>query len=289
MPSTTNSRIRIRQKIGKYRVEKRLSDGDFASVFRAEDTVMGIPVALKVVHARHVNRRLLQTLKRESATVNALSHAGILQIRDANVVDGRLLMAMPPGLESLESRLTRRVSFETARIIAEQVLAACAHAHQRKIWHGSLTAQNIILFADGSARLADFGVTAIRRQAQQKGRRKQRRSVPTGAALRRSDVCGLTELMYHIFTGQPVEEEFNWESQGLPKLRDRVPEPLISWLQQALSPAKARRFKDAAQMFRSYQSACKDAEKVMSNRARRLRFPATIAMPATGQPLRRAA
>ena len=53
------SKLRVRQKLGKYRIERRLGEGGFASVYQAMDTIQGIRVALKVPHSEHVTKEVL--------------------------------------------------------------------------------------------------------------------------------------------------------------------------------------------------------------------------------------
>ena len=54
-PKPTNE-LKIRQKLGKYRIERRLGSGGFAAVYQAMDTVQGIRVAIKVPHAKYTPR-----------------------------------------------------------------------------------------------------------------------------------------------------------------------------------------------------------------------------------------
>ena len=55
--------LRARQRLGKYRIDRRLADGGFASVYQALDTVEGVRVALKVPHPELVTQELLDDFR----------------------------------------------------------------------------------------------------------------------------------------------------------------------------------------------------------------------------------
>ena len=94
---STVNKLRIRQRLGKYRLEKRLGEGGFAAVFQAMDTIMGARVALKIPHGTLVDAELLKAFRHEARLVAKVDHPGILQIKDASVIDGRLVISFPAG------------------------------------------------------------------------------------------------------------------------------------------------------------------------------------------------
>ena len=61
--------LRSRQKLGKYRIEKRLAQGGFAHVYQAFDTIEGVHVALKMPHQANVTPHMLDTFHREARLV----------------------------------------------------------------------------------------------------------------------------------------------------------------------------------------------------------------------------
>src|SRR5690606_6396218 len=85
--------LKARQKLGKYRIVRRIARGGFAEVYEARDTVEGIRVALKIPHAEHVTPEALETFKKEVRLVARLDHPGILPIKTAGPVDGRFVIA----------------------------------------------------------------------------------------------------------------------------------------------------------------------------------------------------
>ena len=153
--------VRVRQRLGKYRIDRRLAEGGFATVYKAYDTISGIPVALKVPHPALVTRETLEVFRKEVRLTAGLDHSNILPVKDAGFIDGRFVIAYPLGDETLGDRLGRRMSVRTMIGLAEQMLEAVAFAHRRRILHGDLKPENFILFPGNHLRLADFGIAKV--------------------------------------------------------------------------------------------------------------------------------
>ncbi|HEY5656027.1 MAG TPA: protein kinase, partial [Woeseiaceae bacterium] len=119
--------LRARQKLGKYRIIKRLAKGPLADVYEALDTI----------HKTHVALKLPKTsggideddFVREVRVAIGLQHPTILSVTDASYIDGKFVIVMPLGKESLADRMTRRMSTESALQIARQAITAVAFAH----------------------------------------------------------------------------------------------------------------------------------------------------------------
>jgi serine/threonine protein kinase len=124
--------LKARQRIGKYRIERRLNDGPLAAVYEAVDTIHGVRVALKIPHESAMSEDFLVDFKREARLAQRLEHPNILPIRDASYIEGRFVIAMPLGERSLTSRMRQRISTEGALQFIDQALAAVAHAHQAR-------------------------------------------------------------------------------------------------------------------------------------------------------------
>ncbi len=87
--------LRVRQRLGKYRIERRIANGPVAAVYQAFDTIHGTKVALKVPHAGAMDEYFLADFKREARLAPKLDHANILPIRDASFIDGHFVFSMP--------------------------------------------------------------------------------------------------------------------------------------------------------------------------------------------------
>src|SRR5690606_3785107 len=81
------SMIRIRQQLGKYRIERRLGEGAFASVYQAFDTIEGVRVALKVPHPHLMTKEALDAFREEVRLSARLDHENILPLKNAAFID----------------------------------------------------------------------------------------------------------------------------------------------------------------------------------------------------------
>ena len=100
----------VRERLGKYRIDRRSAEGGAAVVYRARDTTAGIPIALKLPHAGLVTKDTLETFRMEVRLTAGLDHPNILAVKDAGFIAGRFVIAYPLGQETLADRLGRRVS-----------------------------------------------------------------------------------------------------------------------------------------------------------------------------------
>lgn len=251
--------LRPGQKIGKYKLRSRLSNGPYATVFRALDTLEGVQVALKIPHKGLVTKESLDDFSREVRLAAKLDHPNILGLKSADFIDGHLVIALPLGQESLEERLGRRLSLRTALNLGEQLLRAVAFAHEQGVIHCDVKPDNLVLFPDGRLRLTDFGISKVaHRTISASGAGTVGYMAPEqamGRPSRRSDVfaCGL--VLWQMFSGELPEWPFNWPLPGYNKLRARLHPDMIAVLKRALELNPSRRFEDGGQMLSAYLRA----------------------------------
>ncbi|NND72084.1 MAG: serine/threonine protein kinase [Rhodothermales bacterium] len=250
------SRLRARQRIGKYRIEKRLGEGGFAGVYQAYDTIEGVRVALKVPHAPYVNDDVLKDFRSEFRSSSRLRHDNILAVKDASIVQDRLIIAMPLGIESLGDRMKRRMSTRRTLHYIEQLLDAVAHAHENDIVHCDIKPENLILFPDDELRLTDFGVAKVSQKTLSNSIRgtvgHMAPEQAMGRATYQSDVFAIGLTSYRLLTGEWPEWPFTWPLPGHKKLRRRVHPKFVAWLKRALQANPKKRFRDAVQMRDAY-------------------------------------
>ncbi|MCB9916239.1 MAG: protein kinase [Planctomycetes bacterium] len=251
--------LRRGQRLGKYRIRRRLAEGGFAYVYEATDTVEGLRVALKVPRPELVSDEVLKMFQLEARLHARLDHPNILPIKNADVVDGRLVIAYPMGVESLADRLKRRTSLATKLDFVEQMLAAVAHAHEHRIVHRDLKPDNFILFEDGALRLTDFGVSKIAfKTLVASGSGTVGHMAPEqamGEASLRSDVFALGLAIWELFTGELPTWPFAWPPAGVEKLRGVAPPEFLALLHRALEVQARKRFADAGAMLAAFRRA----------------------------------
>jgi serine/threonine protein kinase len=206
--------IRSRQIVGKYRVERKLGEGGFATVYQAMDTIEGVRVALKIPCARYVDAAMLEDLRKEVRIVAQLNHSHILPLKNAEFIDGRFVLAFPLGERSLAERLQHRLSTRLALCFTEQILDAAAYAHQRRIIHCDIKPENMILFPGNQLLVTDFGIARVaQRTIQGSGSGTVGYIAPEQAMGKlsfRSDVFSIGLVSYRMFSGCRPEWPFSW-------------------------------------------------------------------------------
>jgi serine/threonine-protein kinase len=131
-------------------------------VYRATDTVLDRTVALKSLPAELLaNQDLVRRFQREAKLLAALTHPNIVGVYDLVSQDGQLYMAMELVRGRDLSALLEergRLSEAEAVDIALQCARALSHAHGEGIIHRDFKPDNVLLTADGTAKVTDFGI-----------------------------------------------------------------------------------------------------------------------------------
>jgi len=151
----------LRQALaGRYVIESPLGRGGMATVYLAEDRKHGRRVAVKVLKPDLAASVGAERFLREIRIAARLSHPHILPLLDSGDADGVLYYVTPYVPDgSLRERLRRegRMGVAEAVRIAREIGAALDYANRQGFVHRDVKPENI-LFADGHAVLADFGV-----------------------------------------------------------------------------------------------------------------------------------
>lgn len=148
--------------VGSYEILGQLGAGGMGEVYRARDTRLGRVVAIKFVSSRSFTERgASERLGREAQLASSLNHPNIVTVYDIGFEHGHpyIVMELVDG-ESLWQRLsTRRFKVREVLDIAAQVAEGLAAAHAAGVVHRDLKPQNIMLTADGRAKIVDFGLS----------------------------------------------------------------------------------------------------------------------------------
>ncbi len=265
------------RRFDRYRLQGRLGEGGFATVYSAYDDVERCRVAIKIPDARYVvNTQSLDDLQRETDIMASLRHPAILPLKDARVIDGHFLMVFPLGRETLAERMMRRMSRSTAMTMIHQMVAAVAHAHRHQVLHRDIKPENFILFDDNEIRLTDFGLARI-----QLGRFDDSASGTLGyiapeQAMGKpgyhSDVFALGLILYRMLSGELPEYPFQSPLPGYNKLRRGVSRDFVALIRKAIDPAPSKRFRTAAAM----ETAMKKIAAPLSAKGDLERFRVTV-------------
>lgn len=145
----------------RYEIVREIGRGATATVYLARDRALGLPVALKVLHAHLATSERSQACRRffaEARTIAALRHPGVVAIHDLDEAARALVMEpLPGGSVRDRMRAAGRLPPEEVSGMARTLLSALTYVHARGIVHGDITPRNIMLRRPGEAVLADFG------------------------------------------------------------------------------------------------------------------------------------
>jgi serine/threonine-protein kinase len=232
-------------------------------VYSASDTIHKKRVALKI--PKSDDNVTHEDFLREVQIATRLDHVNILPVQDASFIDGHFVMAMELGTESLADRIVRRMSATHALEIADQALAALAHAHEKKIIHCDIKPENFILFPGNRLKLADFGFAKISlRTLKASGTGTIDYISPEQAMGRpkfQSDVFSLGLVLYRLFSGRLPEWPFKWPMVGEERLRTRFGPEMANMLRKAIQLDPADRYRNAIEMYADFRKIRRRAEK----------------------------
>ena len=153
-------------RIGSYRLLDALGTGGMGVVYLAEREGADYTqrVALKLIRAGFADPRLEERLRRERRLLARLEHPGIARFIDGGTTDtGQSWFAMEyvEGTSLLDYCEDRALGLPQRLALFLEVCEAVRHAHQQRVVHGDLKPANILVAADGRARLLDFGIAEL--------------------------------------------------------------------------------------------------------------------------------
>ncbi len=147
--------------VGPYQIEGPLGKGGMGVVYRARDTRLGRPVAVKFLSGTMLaNQSLLERFRREAQAISALNHPNVCTVYDIGEQDGQpfLVMELMEG-QTLKDRIAER-PFSNDQLLAIMIpiLEALEAAHGAGIVHRDIKPANIFLTRRGTVKILDFGL-----------------------------------------------------------------------------------------------------------------------------------
>jgi len=173
----------------RYRVIEEIGRGGMGVVYRAEDSVLGRTVALKVMDDGEAEARIMASME----------HPGIVPVHDTGTLpDGRTFYAMKlvegTRLSEYGGALADRLR------VFQKICEAVAFAHSHGVVHGDLKPDNIMIGAFGEALVMDWGVAAIARPGVVAGTRGY--MAPEMTVSPAGDVYALGAILQDLKEGQ---------------------------------------------------------------------------------------
>ena len=203
-------------KVKGYRLVRKLGEGGMSEVFLAERESDQLPVALKLLDPRagEVDEGidLLARFIQEYAIISQITHPNVVKIFDQAFSDELAYIAMEyfPGGD-LRRKIAAGLTSAQAVEILLQASRALDEVHKQGIVHRDLKPDNLMLRADGTLALVDFGVAKRIRQSLASTRHGQVVGTPyylspeqaaTGTVSNKSDLYSLGVLAFEMFTGE---------------------------------------------------------------------------------------
>jgi eukaryotic-like serine/threonine-protein kinase len=147
---------------GRYALQELIGRGGSAEVWRAEDTSLGRPVALKLVTVPHDESSA--RAGDEARTLARLNHPGLVPVYDAGTDDqGRpwVVMELVEG-ETLSDTIKRGpLTSERTASVGRSVAEALGYVHEKGLLHRDVKPGNVLVGTDGRSRLTDFGIARL--------------------------------------------------------------------------------------------------------------------------------
>lgn len=256
-------------------------------VFLAIHTPTRREVALKVLHAHYArNPEFVGRFMREAQATVQLRHPNIVEIFDANVVDGNYYIAMENlSGGSLTAYMTtlkqagQPMPVDEALSIIRQIAQALSYAHQRGFIHRDIKPSNILKAADGRWVLTDFGIvlanaaTKLTRISSVMGTAEYM-SPEQGMGLEvdgRSDVYSLGMVLYEMVAGRlpfqadsPVSYIYKHVHETPPpvsKFRQGIPAGVAAIVNKAVAKKPDQRYTSAQEFVTAIENLSKPQKK----------------------------
>jgi serine/threonine protein kinase len=269
---------------GRYRLDERIASGGMGEVWRATDTVLNRPVAVKTLRPDRAGDPQFQSrFRNEARAMAALHHPGVVDVYDFGQepgADAYLVMARVDG-EPLDLRIAveGRLSTTVTMTIVAQVARALQAVHDAGIVHRDVKPGNLIIQPDGTVVLVDFGIARSADSADVTGAREvvgtagyiapeQVSKQHVGPA---ADVYALGAVAYHCLAGHPPFLGDNPITVAMQHVRD-VPPPLPGdvgvrareLVATALAKSPTDRFRSAGAMAAAAEAAAGTSDTTLS-------------------------
>lgn len=263
----------IGKRVLHFEIMEKIGEGGRGIVYKAEDTRLQRPVALKFLTTRdNPGPVVIQRFIREARVAAKLNHPNIVTIHEINQWEGQLFIAMEfvdgEPLDSLLCKDRRREGLPLDRVldIAIQLCSGLKQAHRLDIVHRDIKPQNILMDTDNRVKILDFGIAkflddvALTQPLDTIGTiqymsPEQLRGYEVDS---RTDIWALGVLMYQLLSGTlPFQGEYaeaiiysilHEEPPRLSQLRSDLPAPLCRIVRRALAKKVDERYGDVSEL-----------------------------------------
>ncbi len=233
----------------RYLLKSIIGQGGLGTVYLAEDRLLNLPVAIKVLKPSFTrDAHALATLRQEARIAMQLSHRHIVRIHNLQEDGGLhfLVMEYVPG-HTLWTILQRykKLPLDTVQQIVRVCADALGYAHRHKVIHRDLKPSNLLLDETGVLKVIDFGTAALKGAPEFFSDKiagtpvymspEQVRGRPLDE---RTDVYAMGAITYELLTGNPVfpHATEDWESLAhARRVIQGLPDPITCVIEKAMA------------------------------------------------------
>jgi hypothetical protein len=253
---------------GRYRLDARIGAGGAGAVWRAYDTVLTRPVAVKLLHGElEADEDTRRRFRREATAAASIHHPNAAVVYDIGEDDGRVYLVMElvdgPSLADLVDGSP--IDADVVAAIGHQVAGALGAAHRQGLAHRDIKPANVLLTPEGTAKVVDFGIAKALGEATQQ-LTAAGTVVGTAAYLApeqlevdgdvdgRADVYALGLVMHQLLTGrapfsggttaETAAQRLIADAPRPRRFRSDVPDALDDLVAKATRLDPSRRFAD---------------------------------------------
>jgi len=216
--SKVETRSLTSRRLGPYRLEVQIGAGGMGEVYRAWDTRLERPVAVKVLSARTLDSpEQVKRLEREARAAASIAHPNVVTVHDLGWADDLpfIVSELIEG-ESLRSLIDRGgVTPAMGLRLGRELARGLAAAHAKKVIHRDLNPRNIIVTKEGVLKILDFGLAKLTGEAKGRGSDETTPGTVLGTAGylspeqargepadHRSDIFAFGAILYEMMTGE---------------------------------------------------------------------------------------
>jgi len=257
---------------GNFLLERELGSGGMGGVYMGRDKMLDRPVAVKVMLKEYgADAEFVEKFKKEAQSVARLIHPNIAQVYSYGICDGMPYIAMElaagGSLYSIMNANPGKTDVARVIKICQQVAQALQCASDQGCVHGDVKPENILLDANGNAKLVDFGLAAMQKDTNEiwgtpyyiSPEKVKKEPIDF-----RADMYSLGGTLYHALTGvAPFEGEdsiavVKKRFEGMPKkpseIRPDLTPAIDELVMKMLAMGKEDRFPSFEALLESFRS-----------------------------------
>ena len=278
---------------GNFLLERELGSGGMGGVYMGRDKMLDRPVAVKVMLKElGADAEFVEKFKKEAQSAARLIHPNIAQVYSYGICDGMPYIAMElasgGSLYSIMNANPGKTDIPRVIKICQQVAQALQCASDQGCVHGDVKPENVLLDANGNAKLVDFGLAAMQKDTDEiwgtpyyiSPEKVKKEPIDF-----RADMYSLGGTLYHALTGvAPFEGEdsiavVKKRFEGAPKkpseIRPEITPAIDEFVMKMLALAKEDRYPSFEALLEAFKS-------VLTTGLTQELSPAPAKSPATG-------